>query len=131
MLAPVSVLPRIPDESSALRRINPDWYVDDGKGGRRISSMAFQLKAGGISVGLECILFAMRLPLDVMVASYPSYGLAALGIRMVREDLGLEVRHDPTDAEPWHGGIHGRITGACRNKLAMAATTGLTIEPQR
>ncbi len=93
--------------------------------------MAFQLKAGGISVGLECILVAMRLPFDVMVASHPSYGLAAVRIRMVREDLGLEVSHDPTEAEPWHGGIHGKITRACRNKLAVAATSGLTIEPQR
>ena len=119
----------VPDDSSALRRISEDWYVPDGRGGRRVSSAAFQLKDGTISVGLECVILALGLTSVVMISKHPSYGLAAVHIGVVRGDLGLGVRHDPTPEEPWHGGIHGKITKSCRNQLAVAATGGLVVRP--
>jgi hypothetical protein len=119
----------LPADSRAFRRIAPAWYVTDGSGYRRVSSQAFQDKDGAVSVGLECIMAELRLPPDRCLQGHAGYGLTGLGLGFIG-GLGLETRHEPTTAEAWHGGIHGKKTGGIRSKLAKAATEGLIVLPR-
>ena len=91
--------------------------VDDGNGGLRPSSQAFQDLGKGMSVGLTCVLDELgEGPLRV-VEDFPGYGLIRYGVGWVKS-LSLTVERSPTEAEPWHGDVVGKKTGSVRTKFA-------------
>ncbi|SRR6266508_1281508 len=109
----------VPSGSLLYRRINPDWYIDDGQG-YRVTSQAFHDLRGSLSVALGVVLEEMGLSPDVVVESYDGFGLVSLSTRFVRS-VGLGVVREPTKEEPWHGGIYGKKTGRIKSSLAKEA----------
>ena len=111
----------VPADTVVYRRISPDWWVDDGSGGRRISSQAFQDHPAYMSVAIGLALTELEQPTDVVLDGFDGYGLARLEVSFLRRDLHLGVTREPTEVEPWHGGVWGRKSSGIRNKLANAA----------
>lgn len=107
----------MPSDSFLYRRVSSEWYVEDGTGGRRASTAAFQDLRGSLSVALSVILeHHDRTPAD-LIAEFPGYGVYRLSVRFVRS-LGLGVISDPTEEEPWHGSVHGKKTGGVKRQLS-------------
>jgi len=101
------------------RRINPAWYVDDGEG-HRVTSQAFQDLGGSMSVALGVVLIELGLEPETVVETHEGFGLMSLSVNFVRS-LGLGVVREPTEAEPWHGAVHGTKSRSIRLKLAQHA----------
>lgn len=114
--------------SVVYRRINPSWWVPTDDGGRRITSQAFQDSGSYMSVALGVLLEEQGIEPAVVVEGFDGFGLAQLGVDFVRGlGLGVTVEVDEANTEPWHGGVHGKKTGAIRTSLAGHAL--LVIEP--
>lgn len=111
----------VPDSSFVLRRITPEWYVPDGQGGHKASSQAFQDLHGAMSVGLSVVLDEMELPHSTPVEAFPGYGLLRFSAAFIRE-LQQGIVRSASEAEPWHGDVHGKKTGSVRNRLSKAGT---------
>lgn len=111
----------VPSSSYVLRRISPDWIVDDGQGGERVSSAAFQDKGRGMSVALSVTLDELGLPYAAAVESFEGYGLLQYEVAWIRS-MKLEVERSPTEAEPWHGDVTGTKTGSVRKAFSANAT---------
>jgi hypothetical protein len=79
--------------------------------------MAFQDNPDSVSVALGIVLGDLGLEPDVVVASFPGYGLWRLSVALVR-DLGLGVVKDPTESEKWHGSVYGKKTKRVKASLA-------------
>ncbi len=100
--------------------------MDDGAGGRRVSSAAFSDKEGSLSVALSVLLERHNKEPKDVVARFPGYGLYELNAGFIRS-LGLGIVPDPTDEEPWHGAVHGKKTKAIKVKLATGGA--LVVRP--
>ncbi|HEY3830750.1 MAG TPA: hypothetical protein VGO03_00500, partial [Acidimicrobiia bacterium] len=114
--------PAIPSSSSVYRRFSAQWWVNDGDGGKRLSSQAFQDHPKYVSVGLGVLIEAAGADPYVLLEGHDGYGLAQLSVGYLRQELHFGVVPEPTQGEPFHGGIHGKKTGSKRSKCAKHAT---------
>ena len=107
----------VPVAAHLWRRV-PEWHwVDNGKGGKRPSSAAFEDDPDGsptsVTIAEEstisrCLDPVRALPKLFAVAEFPS--------QAVREK-GLTLRRDPTEDEPAHAVMEGNKTKSVRNHL--------------
>src|SRR5258708_1556453 len=96
----------ISDDSSLLRRVAPEQYVDDDNlGRRRPSSAAF--KQIELSVDSEPLLQSQGLDWRFTLKEYPTHSLVRLRASLPRS-LGLAVVHVPLDGNPAHVEIIGK-----------------------
>jgi hypothetical protein len=111
----------VPAEAALWRRVPDIHWVDDGKGGLRPSSAAFDddpegsptsvIVAAESSLG-RCLDPVRNHRLRFAVAAFPAG--AAL-------ERGLSVKRDPTDVEPAHALVVGDKTRSVRNHLVRAS----------
>src|SRR5262249_20894203 len=82
------------DDHFVIRHTDPHDLVDDGKGGKRLSSGAYtESKVGGMSVNIESWMTVDCLaPLHYVTD--PAQGAVRLSVRELRK-LGLQVGWDP------------------------------------
>lgn len=117
----------IPKCSRVLRRIIPEWWVQDEETGEYgVTSQAFHDLEGGMSVSLEADLLEADQPVERLLKGYPRCGLAAISVATLL-DLGQVVVRRPTEADPFHADVIGKKTKGVRRKLASSCT--VLIEP--
>ena len=118
----------IDDADPLWRRIHPKWYVPDGRGGRRLSSAAFENSpdGSGMSVTLGREAEAEGGSPQAAVERFPGYGLASLVARRCRE-LDQTLQRDPTEEDPHHALVNGKKTKRIQRELAKAAS--LLVDP--
>jgi len=119
--SPQDDLKAVPNGSSVYRRIAADWWIDDGEGGRRVSSQAFQDKDGYMSVAVGAVLDEMELGPEAALNGHEGYGLARLDVSFLRLTVHLGLTCLPTESEPWHGGVWGKKTSGVKNRLQGVA----------
>ena len=112
----------VPVDAHLWRRV-PEWHwVDDGKGGKRPSSAAYEDDPDGsptsVTIAEEstisrCLDPVRALPKLFAVAEFPS---------QAARDKKLTVRRDPTEEEPAHALMTGNKTKSVRNHLVRNST---------
>ena len=112
----------IPDDAILWRLVNPHFQKDDGHGGIRFTTQAFQNRpeSQATSFFLADVVRESGRVVEDLVADRPGFGVVAISVRDVRS-LGLKVIRDPTDDEPAHVLVPGKKTGAIRTGLKKAA----------
>jgi hypothetical protein len=112
------------------RRIPPWHVVDNGVGGFRISSAAFDDDTDGhpmsVILGAE-VQRAKRDPRSCLEGC-AQFGLASITAGFAR-DLGQGVQRNPLEVEPAHALAFGRKTKSVRKQFATAATNAWVIKP--
>lgn len=109
----------IPDDAQLLRRIHPDYVVEDKNSGLpRPSSAAF--KDPNMSVDIEDFLLDDGLDATFSLAGYPGYSLVRIVAGAAREK-NLSVVHVPLVENSYHAEVRGKKTGAIANHLKSAA----------
>jgi hypothetical protein len=115
--------PTIAGDAALWRRIHPTWAVaDENRGGRRVSSAAFDNSKDGSPTSIliaAAVSATHRGPEDIL-QGFAGYGLASLTARQARE-CEQGVARDPLPDEPAHGLLFGPKTNSLRRRLAAAA----------
>lgn len=112
------------------RRINPDWIVPDhNRGGRRITSQAFQnLRNDQLSVlHAKTVESDGRTATDVL-EGFEDYALAGVTAGFARE-LGQAIVRAPEPEEKAHCHMIGRKTQSVKKKLAKEASSAWVVQP--
>jgi hypothetical protein len=110
----------IADDAGLLRRVIPEWVVDDKNiGGKRLSSAAF--KDPATSVDVEPMLEAAGLDWSHCLRNHPGHSLVRIQAVTAR-GLGQAVVHAPIVGEnEAHAEIRGKKTQGIANRLRDAA----------
>jgi hypothetical protein len=110
----------IADGAGLLRRVIPEWVVDDkNTGGKRLSSAAF--KDPATSVDVEPMLEAAGLDWSHCLRNHPGYSLVRIRAATAR-GLGQAVVHAHIFGEnEAHAEIRGKKTQGTANRLRDAA----------
>jgi len=122
------VPPLVPGgETTLLRRIRHEEVVDDGQGGLRISSQAFDPRPGDegvLSVYVEEVLESMGLGATDVLVGHNKFGLIAVATSFVR-GRGLTVILRPDGSDGLRGEAHAEVSGnlnhTTRTHLARAS----------
>jgi len=123
--------PEILAEHTVIRRISEKQIVLDGKGQRRISSLAFNPSTGpngGMSVDLEAFIIAQRRDPHAFVTTPVWMGSVCFTAGALRAER-LQVGYDPLPDNDCHGEVWG-LTGkrAQRRRLQSMAAWYVQIE---
>lgn len=125
--------PNISDHAALLRRVHPDWVIqDENLGGYRPSSAAFQDSSDTpMSVYVEdLVTAAQRTPGDLL-RSYADHSLCGFTAGVARQ-LGQRVATLPSvPEEPAHGWVVGKKTGSVRRALKNASYWVILNPPSR
>ena len=109
----------LPDDG-VIRRISEQQVVDDqGRGCRRISSMAFKASSevgGGMSVDLQREIEEARFDARAYVTTPRWTGSVRFMARDLRA-IGLKVGYDPLKTNPYHGQVWGDFSKAQQQSL--------------
>jgi hypothetical protein len=113
---------RIPENAVLLRRIKADWARRDEHGQLKVKSIAFQdrKESGALSVARSDVLEAEGKPLSAALEGWEGYGLVAIPLTVL-EELGLEVKPDPTRDDSSHTLVLGNKTGSIKKRLVEAS----------
>jgi hypothetical protein len=109
--------PTISDALALLRRINPLFMVDDGDGGTRLSSNAFndmpdqESDVRAVSALVESKVIELGGSAESLVEELPNWGVVAVGVELVRA-CGLGVVWAPTEREGRFSAAHVHVFGA-------------------
>lgn len=117
--------PTIANDARLIRAVSrARWIVDDGEGGKRPASGAFQDLTDahgtrGMSVYIEEVLHELGLDHHAVLEVFDEHALVVLTAGLVR-DCGLGVVHAPIDGPigPAHAHATGRKTPGMQNRLA-------------
>jgi hypothetical protein len=110
----------IPDGAGLLRRLIPEWVVDDKNlGGKRPSSAAF--KDPAMSVDVEPFLETAGLDWRHCLRNNPGHSLVKIRAEVPRK-LGQQVVHAPIPGEnEAHAEVRGKKTQGIANQLRDGA----------
>ena len=112
-----------------LRRIHPDWIVDDeNNGGKRISSQGFKDPTMSIHIGDD--LAAAGHCVERVLDAYPRWDLAAVTTAMARS-LKQAVCREHDVNELCHGIVAGKKSGSGAKALAVEATANWLVRRPR
>lgn len=112
-----------------LRRIHPEWIVEDkNSGGMRISSMGFNDPTMSIHIGDD--LAAAGHPVETVLEKYQAWGLAAIKASTARALEQRVCREDVPD-ELCHGIVAGKKTKNMARVFAKEATTNWIVRRPR
>jgi hypothetical protein len=121
--------PTVLDADPLWRRLHPEQYVDDGQGGKRISTAAFENSSDGTGMSVSLGREAAAEGIDPALAlkRYPGFGMASITAGICRaHNQGIE--RDPTEEDRHHAVVNGVKTKSTRKALAKIAR--LLILPQ-
>lgn len=112
--------PSILDTAELWRLVRPDWQVEDGRGGLRPSSAAFQDPTDGspMSVLLADQVKASGRGLKDVLSAFPGYKIASFSAGFART-LDLGIARDPTPQELAHAVVAGKKPKRVRNQLVL------------
>lgn len=112
-----------------LRRIRPEWVVDDKiRGGKRISSQGF--KDPTMSVHIEDDLLSSGNPVEAVLENYSDQDLAAIKAATARQ-MNQAVCREPDPHELCHGIVAGKKTGKIAKAFASEATANWLVRRER
>jgi len=115
--------PTILDSDPLWRRIHPSWLVDDGKGGRRLSTAAFENSPDGtgtsVTLGRDAQIAGVT-PRKIL-ERFPERRLASVAAGVCRANKQILVR-DPEPEDPHHALIDGEKPKSVRRALSNAAS---------
>lgn len=112
----------VPQDATLWRRIPDRHWVDDGRGGKRPSSAAYEDDPDGsptsVTIAAESTVARCLDPVRALsslfaVAQFPAKAAT---------DKGLAVRRQPTAQEPAHALLIGNKTKSVRNHLVTNST---------
>jgi hypothetical protein len=125
------------NEDVLIRRIDPVQHVvpDENRGGKRISSKAFQPSSsptGGMSVDIERLIVESGQDSKQFVTTPKFTGSVAFAVGVARS-ASLLVGFDPLEDNPFHGEVWGkarpnRFTGSQTTTLRNAASWYVAID---
>lgn len=114
----------IPDDARLLRRVIPQWIVnDDNTNSKRVTSQAFCNSTGeagqeeGMSVFLEDVILNEGRSVSSLLTNYETNALIAITAGWVRSWQQGVVR-DPISEESSHAQVMGDKNSNTRRKLA-------------
>jgi hypothetical protein len=113
-----------------IRRISDQFIVPDGKGGRRISSMAFKKSSGanaGMSIDIEKLIVEAGLSPREFVTAPKWMGSVRFTAQALRDEV-LLVGFDPLEDNPYHGEVWGSFTSAKAKRLQRMAEWYVAID---
>jgi hypothetical protein len=114
-------------EDGLIRRIPPQWVVDDAKSptGKRLSSEAFEMSSpefgGGMSVDIERLITEAGQDVPAHVTTPPWIGSIRVTAALLR-GYDLQVGFSPLPTNPFHGEAWGKITKKQSKALRLAST---------
>lgn len=120
----------IADHVALWRRINPIWViVDHNRGGRRLSSQAFQNypNRDAFSVCISCDAEALGASPEDLIIGHSGYGVASFPTGLARQ-LEQAVVRAPLDSEIAHGHVVGKKPKSVMR--AFAAQSFVLIDPE-
>lgn len=120
--------PDISPDDGVIRRVSEYHIVDDGRGGRRISSMCFKPSSGanaGMSVDLEASILAAGLKPKEFVTTPRFMGSVRFTAGALR-GLGCRVGFVPLPGNDHHGEVWG--TAKIAKKVQSLAVWYVQIE---
>jgi hypothetical protein len=107
--------PTITDDDQLLRRVPECQWVEDGAGGWRPSSAAFNDIE--LSVDIASTLHALNEPITAPLRGHDGYALVAISAGLARQH-DQAVCRDPLHTNPAHGIVYGKKTNGTRKQLA-------------
>jgi hypothetical protein len=113
-----------------IRRISEEQMVPDGKGGRRVSSMAFKKSSGpngGMSVDIEKLIVEADIRPKEYVTTPRWMGSVRFSAKTLRDE-GFMIGWDPKDHNPYHGEVWGSFTPSKVKRLQQLAAWYVPIE---
>ena len=121
--------PSIADDVALWRRVHPAWVIlDQNRGGRRLTSQAFQNYPDNdaFSVCISCDAEEIGAAPRDLLAGHDGYGVASFSVGVARE-LNQGVVRVPDDRELAHGHVIGKKPKSVMR--AFAARSALLIQP--
>ncbi|MBR7633907.1 hypothetical protein ACWYXK_25560 [Janthinobacterium lividum] len=114
-------------EDGLIRRIPPQWVVDDVKSptGKRLSSEAFEMSSpecgGGMSVDIRRLIIEAGQDIKAHVTMPPWIGSIQVTAGQLR-GYNLQVGFSPLPTNPFHGEAWGKISKKQSKALRLAST---------
>jgi hypothetical protein len=115
--------PTVLDPDPLWRRIHPVHFVDDGQGGKRLSSAAFDNSSDGtgMSVSLGREAEAAGVAPETALQRFPRFGMASITAGTCRTH-NQAIQRDPTEDDRHHALVNGDKPKRVQKKMAGAAT---------